>query len=195
MSDLPLSIAQHFHERTKYSAESVANSTYQPDWANPPIPFKEYKIGTSYDLKPHLGGKPDPGAAAHPFWQRLSRFLFCSYGLTLKMMTQAGTPIYLRSAPSAGGLYPAELYVISRGTVLLPAGLYHYQPQTHSLLQFWEDQVWTALQESCFWHPNLHEVQLAIVVTATFSALLGATKTVPTAEFFWTRGICWAIWS
>lgn len=168
MSNSSLSIAQHFHERTKYSAESLANNTHRPDWTNPPIPFKDYKIGTSYDLKSHLGGNLDPGAAAHPFWQRLSRLLFCSYGLTMKVITQDGTPFYLRSAPSAGGLYPAELYLVSRGTPLLPAGLYHYQPQTHSLLHFWENEVWTTLQNGCFWHSSLSEVQLAIAVTATF---------------------------
>jgi SagB-type dehydrogenase family enzyme len=79
-----------------------------------------------------------------------------------------GEPIYLRAAPSAGGLYPAELYLISRGTPILPAGLYNYQPQTHSLLLFWESDVWNKLQEACFWHSALENTEIALVTTAIF---------------------------
>jgi SagB-type dehydrogenase family enzyme len=79
-----------------------------------------------------------------------------------------GYPLYLRAAPSAGGLYPAEVYLISRGTSFLPAGLYNYQPQTHSLVHFWQSDVWQALQTACFWHPALESTQLALVTTAVF---------------------------
>jgi SagB-type dehydrogenase family enzyme len=168
MPDSPISIAQHYHERTKYSPEGIAKNPYQPDWANQPIPFKGYKIGTSYDLKSHLDGKPDLTNKHSPIWQRLSRLLFYSYGLTLKVMMMNGEPFYFRAAPSAGGLYPAEVYLISRGTPILPAGLYHYEPQTHSLCQFWDSDVWTNLHAATFWHPSLENVQLALVTTAVF---------------------------
>ncbi|HEY9624865.1 MAG TPA: SagB/ThcOx family dehydrogenase [Crinalium sp.] len=167
MPDPKRSIAQHYHERTKYDPQTLANNPYEPDWNNPPNPFKDYKFGTTFDLKPYLS-KTEGADADSQQWQRLSRMLFCSYGLTLKMMPLSGDPVYLRAAPSAGGLYPAEVYLISRGTPLLPAGLYHYQPQTHSLLQFWENDVWVALQTACFWHPTLDDTQLALVTTAIF---------------------------
>ncbi len=170
MAPLGDSIAQHYHERTKYDPQTIATKSQGLDWSRQPIPFKEYKIGTTFDLKPYLKEPPeafanDPTAT---WWQRLSRLLFCSYGLTAKMPTMMGEPIYLRSAPSAGGLYPAEVYLISRGTPLLPPGLYNYQPKTHSLIHFWENQVWTTLQEACFQHPVLESTQLAIVTTAVF---------------------------
>jgi SagB-type dehydrogenase family enzyme len=159
------SIAQHYHERTKYHPDTLSNR--EIDWAKQPIPFKEYKIGTPFDLKPYLAEK----SAITPEdmnWRRLSRFLFCSYGLTVKMMAQNGDPIYLRAAPSAGGLYPAEIYLISRGTPMMPAGLYNYQPQSHSLLHFWDSEVWSSLKQSCFWHPTLEATQIALVTTAVF---------------------------
>ncbi|MDX2215300.1 MAG: SagB/ThcOx family dehydrogenase [Oculatellaceae cyanobacterium bins.114] len=168
MPELQGSIAYHYHERTKYDPETLAGKAHEPDWNNPPVPFKEYKLGTSFDLKPYMTGNADISTEEGQYWRRLSRFLFCSYGLTLRMMTLNGDPLYLRAAPSAGGLYPAEVYLISRGTPLLPAGLYHYQPQTHSLLYFWENEVWKSLQNACFWNSTLDNTQIAVVVTAIF---------------------------
>lgn len=169
MSDSTESIAQHYHERTKYSPETIAQKAIQLDWSNQPTPFKDYKLGTSIDLKPYLQQNDEgPIDAAYYEWRRLSRLLLCSYGLTVKVLTMSGEPIFLRAAPSAGGLYPAELYLISRGTPLLPAGLYNYQAKTHSLLRFWDDEVWSSLQDACFWHPVLGDTQLSLVVTAVF---------------------------
>lgn len=166
------SIAQHYHERTKYDPQTLASKSQGLDWSRQPVPFKEYKIGTSFDLKPYLKEPPQASAtdSAANWWRRLSRLLYCSYGLTAKLssMTMTGEPLYLRAAPSAGGLYPAEIYLISRGTPLLPPGLYNYQPKTHSLIHFWESEVWTGLQQACFWHPVLNNTQLAIVTTAIF---------------------------
>lgn len=163
MPDSRVSIAQHYHERTKYHPETIGNRDY--DWTKQPAPFKEYKIGTAFDLKSHLTPQAE---ATDQTWQRLSRLLFYSYGLTVGMVTRSGDPVYFRATPSAGALYPAEIYLVSRGTSLLPAGLYNYQAQTHSLLHFWDSEVWKSLQYACFWHPSLDATQLAIVVTAVF---------------------------
>jgi SagB-type dehydrogenase family enzyme len=165
MPDPHDSISQHYHQRTKYDPKTLV--TKDLDWDKQPSPFKEYKIGASLDLKPYLSTQPE-AATEKNFWHRLSRLLFCSYGLTVGMLTQQGDPVYLRTTPSAGGLYPAEVYLISRGTPLLAAGLYNYQPQSHSLLHFWDNDVWGALQNACFWHPALDATQVAIVVTGVF---------------------------
>ncbi len=170
MPQKTVSIAEHYHERTKYHPETIAAKNQGLDWERQPSPFKEYKIGTSYDLKPYLQEKPKAFAdlATAIWWQRLSQLLLCSYGLTARLPTMMGDEVYLRAAPSAGGLYPAEVYLISRGTPLLPPGLYNYQAKTHSLIHFWESHVWQALQQHCFWHPALDSTQLAIVTTAIF---------------------------
>lgn len=169
MPELPTSLAQHYHERTKYDPKTINAKSKPLDWAQQPVPFKEYKIGVSYDLKPFLTEKPDKFVddPVGSWWKRLSQILFFSYGLT-GMIPAIEEPRYLRAAPSAGGLYPAELYLISRGTPLLPAGLYNYQARTHSLIHFWDNDVWTKLQTACFWHPILDNTQVALVVTAVF---------------------------
>ncbi len=169
MSDFSNSIAYHYHDRTKYDPETINAKGRQIDWSQQPIPFKEYKIGTIFDLKPYISdpieNSNDPTTKE---WIRLSKLLLFSYGLTAKLPTMFGSFIYLRSAPSAGGLYPAEIYLISKGTPLLPAGIYSYQPQTHTLILFWQDQVWQKLQIACFRNPVLEKTELALITTAIF---------------------------
>lgn len=165
-----VSIAQHYHSRTKYDPETLAAKARQIDFSQQPVPFKTYRIGSEIDLKPYLDERFNrsnlPRNEAE--WIRISRLLINSYGLTAKIPTASGATHYLRAAPSAGGLYPAELYLISRGTTLLPAGLYNYQARTHSLWRYWDDHVWQTLQQACYWHPSLENTQLALVVTAVF---------------------------
>jgi SagB-type dehydrogenase family enzyme len=159
------SFAQHYHQRTKYDPETIASKSQGLDWSQQPSSYKEYKIGTTYDLKPYLQStKQDIDSQ---WWQRLSLFLLCSYGLTARIQTM-GEPMYLRAAPSAGGLYPAEIYLVSRGTNLLPAGLYNYQVKDHTLIHFWANDVWQNIQVACFMHPALMVADIALITTAVF---------------------------
>lgn len=159
----PISLAQHYHQRTKYDPETIAAKSSSLDWSSQPAVYKHYQVGRVYDLKPSLGMSDQEN------WHQLSMFLLCSYGITAKIATNDQEFLYLRAAPSAGGLYPAEVYLISDGTELLPKGLYHYQPQDHTLVQFWQnDQVWQKLCISCFQHPALKVSSLAIATSAIF---------------------------
>ncbi len=166
MPEVKQSIAQHYHERTKYDPETVGSKNRRLDWERQPIQFKEYKLGQNIDLKPYLEEETNQEKDFEA-GERLSKLFLCSYGLTGRISTIMGNH-YLRAAPSAGGLYPAEVYLISRGTSLLPPGLYNYQAQSHSLLRFWDNRVWSELQNACFWHPVLENTKLAIAITAIF---------------------------
>ncbi|VEP16100.1 SagB-type dehydrogenase domain protein [Hyella patelloides LEGE 07179] len=163
------SIAQHYHERTKYDPETIASKGKGLDWSKQPAPYKEYKIGRVYDLKPYLSSDREIAPESDDYnWLQLSLLLLTSYGLTAQYQTVYGNPIYLRAAPSAGGLYPAEVYIVSKGNFWLPAGLYNYQVANHSLVHFWDSEVWLQLQSACFEHPVLTEVDIALVTTAVF---------------------------
>jgi len=169
MPEAQVSIAQHYHSRTKYDPATLEDQVQPLVLSQQPVPFKTYQIGQDIDLKPYLEHQPDANRDPDLLsWMRLSRLLINSYGLTAKFPTSTGQTFYLRAAPSAGGLYPAEVYLISRGTHLLSAGLYNYQARTHSLLRYWDDHCWQALQEACFWHPTLENTQLALVITGVF---------------------------
>jgi SagB-type dehydrogenase family enzyme len=166
-----ISIAQYYHERTKYDPETISAKSQGLDWSTQPSPYKDYRSGKSFDLKPYLAEavQVETDGLLSRQWQRLSKLLFCSYGLTARVPTMTGESLYLRSTPSAGGLYPAELYLISKGTPLLPPGLYNYQSRNHSLIHFWENSsVWATLQTACGNHPALEKAQIAIATTAIF---------------------------
>ena len=59
-------------------------------------------------------------ASKHLSIQQIGQLLWAAQGITEERWG-------LRTAPSAGALYPLEIYVV------LPAGIYHYNPQRHEL--------------------------------------------------------------
>lgn len=63
---------------------------------------------------------------------QLGKVLFMSYGIT---RDNAGTnfPRPFRTIPSGGALYPLDIYIYASRVDELDTGLYHYNPEKHSL--------------------------------------------------------------
>ncbi|MGQ9543172.1 MAG: SagB/ThcOx family dehydrogenase [Candidatus Bathyarchaeia archaeon] len=57
--------------------------------------------------------------------QEVSQLLWATQGVT--------DPKGLRTAPSAGGLYPLEVYIVAGGVESLDVGVYKYIPELHAL--------------------------------------------------------------
>ncbi len=53
-----------------------------------------------------------------------------------------------RTAPSAGGLYPLELFIAAGDVTDLPAGVYRYAPANHALIRILERDVRLALSDA-----------------------------------------------
>ncbi|MEM1368093.1 MAG: SagB/ThcOx family dehydrogenase [Cyanobacteria bacterium P01_H01_bin.15] len=167
MPESLLSLASHFHERTKYDPATIAAKSRALDWEQQPFPFKGYPGNSSIDLKPFLPSAENADTRGN--LPRLSKVLLASYGITAQVSNGGSdVPLYLRAAPSAGGLYPAELYVISRGAERLPAGVYNYASRSHALVQVRQGEVWESLRHACFNHPSLAGAIYALVVSAVF---------------------------
>lgn len=67
-----------------------------------------------------------------------------------------------RTAPSAGALYPLELYVV------LPDGLYHYLPAQHQLARLAEEELREVVWEAGLRQDALREAPAIFVFTAVY---------------------------
>ncbi len=86
--------------------------------------------------------------------QELSQLLWAAQGIT--------SPDGLRSAPSAGALYPLELYVATA------SGFYHYDPHEHRLDLHSEGDLRPALYRASSEQESVREAPAVFVVTAVY---------------------------
>lgn len=77
----------------------------------------------------------------------------------------AGGVTGFRASPSAGGLYPLELYVAARGVDGLDDGLYHYDPWAHQLERRRRGALHGEIAALCFGQDFLAASNLLISLT------------------------------
>ncbi|HEY9721688.1 MAG TPA: SagB/ThcOx family dehydrogenase [Oscillatoriaceae cyanobacterium] len=176
---MPRSTAEVYHELTKYTPEGISRRGGGLDFDRQPVPFKEYATGERIPLTPFLPRgdelRDDTRLAewraglsdAERALAEVSHLLYFTNGVT-GMVPSPGQPLLMRAAPSAGALYPTEIYLVAHGHVGLEDGLYNYQVRDHSLVRFWNQDVWHAFSEATFDHPSLARTGLALVLTGVF---------------------------
>ena len=72
-------------------------------------------------------------------------------------------PAGLRTAPSAGALYPLEVYAVTR------EGVYHYQPQGHRIIVHVQDDVRSALHAAALRQDPVLKASAEIVIAAVYA--------------------------
>ena len=132
------SVGQLFHQKTKHTLLNVLGSVLK--WESQPPLYKKYPKAKKFKLpKPvyeglsleealrarrSIRGYSDKLASLNV----LSQLLFAAQGIT----GQDGD-LMLRTAPSAGALYPIEIYIVVNNVAGLERGIYHYAVTDHSL--------------------------------------------------------------
>lgn len=174
-----MSTAVTYHEATKYHPETIGQGGGL-DWSTQPVPYKEYDCSDPVELSDFLPFDPNPftgrpadddaRAQVHgvPSLASLSHLVFYTYGVT-GVVPSEPRHLLLRASPSAGGLYPAECYVIIRDWPDIAPGLYGYDPTKHRLIPLWAGpEVADAAAEACFGNAAVAAAPALLVVTGVF---------------------------
>jgi SagB-type dehydrogenase family enzyme len=74
----------------------------------------------------------------------------------------------LRTAPSAGALYPLEVYVVAGKVNDLPAGIYKYVPRSHTLIRVAEGDKRSDLASAALNQSWIAEAPIILVVSAIY---------------------------
>jgi SagB-type dehydrogenase family enzyme len=161
--------AAEFHQRTKHTWQRIRASSRGLDWGNHPFPFKLYpdleplalprelpesSLPATQVLSGHV-----PASAAALDLAGLARLLFFSAGVTRILHG-----VLFRAAPSAGALYPTELYAVCGPLVGLPSGVYHFEPAEFALRRL-RDGDFRARLAAAATEPAIAGLPLCLVLT------------------------------
>jgi SagB-type dehydrogenase family enzyme len=109
-------------------------------------------------------------------WGRRSTRNFSEEAITLEQLGQllwAGQgvtdPSGKRTAPSAGALYPLKLYVVIGKVTGAAAGVYVYDPATHTLKRIIDGDQRQSLAQTALGQTSVKQGAIDIVITANFS--------------------------
>jgi SagB-type dehydrogenase family enzyme len=184
------SFTERYHELTKYNPHTI-DKLGPVHWDRQPPAFKPISAKGKIDLLTRLQaamedlekgpvapadapGTPAPAAAGpeavdpETGLQNIARLLFFTLGLTARLTDQSGSDHFLRAAPSAGGLYPTEIYVAARGQQGLADGIYHYHSLKSALIPVWEGSFWADLKHYFFGHPAVEAAGLLFIFTGIY---------------------------
>lgn len=101
--------------------------------------------------------------------QILSTVLWGSYGISRsERIMPAGSLALLRPVPSAGGLYPLEVYFVAQRVEELRDGLYHYNVRHHSLEPLHSALSFERFRPSLFMYSAVEDANVILFLSAVF---------------------------
>jgi SagB-type dehydrogenase family enzyme len=93
--------------------------------------------------------------------EKLSRLLHAAQGITEQRLG-------FRAAPSAGALYPLELYPVVHNVSGLPSGIYHYAVQEHTLERIAQGDFRGRVTQAGLYQQFLGQANVCFVLSAVF---------------------------
>lgn len=168
------SFTERYHELTKYNPHTI-DRLGPVHWDTQPPAFKSISSKEKIDLLSrlqaimlHLDDSVKAAENPEAGIETIARLLFFTLGLTARYTDQGGGDFYLRAAPSAGGLYPTEIYVAARNQSGLPDGIYHYHSLKSALIPVWQGSFWADLKHYFLGHPAVESANLIFLFTGLY---------------------------
>ncbi|WBS03690.1 SagB family peptide dehydrogenase [Pseudoduganella sp. SL102] len=121
-----------FHAHSSLSRTGVFASAPGIDWGDAPPPFKRYPDAPAIAPGRATGAGAGLSAALRAPVSRSGPLKLAEVGTLLHLaagITQRRGGQALRAAPSSGGLFPSELYLLVRRIEGLAPGIYHYDAE------------------------------------------------------------------
>ena len=78
-----------------------------------------------------------------------------------------------RTAPSAGALYPLEVYALAGNVQGVPVGLYHYIPREHALFRIADSDKRSALGGAAYGQPSIADAPAILALCAVYERVTG----------------------
>ena len=95
--------------------------------------------------------------------KEISQLLWATGGANVDAVTGP-----TRTYPSAGGIYPLEIYLVAGNVAQLPAGVYKYNWRTHQLIAIKKGDVRKELARACLGQIFISKAPATIVLAAVF---------------------------
>ena len=92
--------------------------------------------------------------------REVSQLLWAAQGIT--------DPRGFRTAPSAGALYPLEVYLVAGDVEDLTSGVYRYEPDSHQLARIIDGDKRAELADAALAQPCVKEGAISIVFAAVY---------------------------
>jgi SagB-type dehydrogenase family enzyme len=173
--------AWEYHEKTKYSFDDVKSiyqeyvidkkinsvKTYQnkkfikfPDDfpSQPQNLLESYQISATFNQFFKMNGEKMP-------LEKLEQLLYLTNGVS-QIKEYADKKIYFRTSPSAGALYPIEIYLIVNNVENLEKGLYYFNPIENGLYQL-EKKDFTGQINKVTFHQKVFE-KIPVILLFTY---------------------------
>lgn len=96
----------------------------------------------------------------------VSQLLWAAQGITEKTKG-------LRTAPSAGALYPLETYLVVGNVTGLPVGLYKYNPRGHELEKIADGDKRAELSKAALGQSSVSQAPIVIAISAVYERITG----------------------
>jgi SagB-type dehydrogenase family enzyme len=143
-------------ERFKRQQEKPPST--RSTWINLPPPTEQSLTSVEAALKARRSTReysPSPLSLAE-----ISQLLWAAQGIN--------RPGGYRTAPSAGALYPLEVYIISGNVDNLPAGVYLYEPNGHTLEHLLAGDFRKKLSQAALSQKAVEQAPAVILISAVY---------------------------